>query len=217
MADVRLMARTSVLSPSAEGQFSAAAMDRLGNLFTADMAGLVARAAAAGRFVVASDADQNDLVTGQTSFANTTPTFLLNVPSGSLAVPVFVHLFQSGTVAGGAVDVIIEADDIAAYASGGTAETQFYFRNGAGFTTACAVYSGATATGGYGVRLAGYTLGQDVSPAEGAVNQILWQPTYPMPLVGPASLKVFTYAGTTGPTWFWSLAYIDMPASWLTS
>ncbi len=39
------------------------------------------RLAIEGRFFYASDADQNDYVTGQTSFANTTPTFLLENPA----------------------------------------------------------------------------------------------------------------------------------------
>ena len=217
MADVRGNTLTNALAPSSNDAWRALALDRLGGIFPADLTGLAARAAMAGRLIVASDADQNDALTGQTSFVNTTPTLLLNVPSGSCAIPVAVELVQTGTVGGGAVDVLIEADDIAAFASGGTAETLFYFRNGAGFTTACAVYSGATATAGFGTNLFQATIGQDVSPAEGAVNGVFWRPRVPYILVGPASLKVFTYAATTGPSWFWHVEFIDLPPAMFTN
>ena len=173
--------------------------------------------AAEGRIFYASDADQNDLVTGQTSFANTTPTFLLSVPSGTTAVPLGVRLFQTGTVAGGAVDVIMEIDDAARYSSGGTSETVLCARTTGGQTNLSTLYSGATASSGYGVRIFGATLGQDVSPAEGAVNEILWTPSAGLDfLVGPASFLVYTYAGTTGPTWWWSIKFAEFPTTWLT-
>ena len=80
--------------------------------------------AAGGRVYIASDADQNDRVTGQTSFANTTPTFLLNNPSTStvVCIPFYYQLTQTGTVAGGAISIETEARSATAYASGGTSE-----------------------------------------------------------------------------------------------
>lgn len=219
MSDIRVQANTNTLAPASNGQWVSVAGDRLGNLFSSDLAGLVSRAAQAGRLVVASDADQNDTVTGQTSFANTTPTFLLNVPSGSCAVPLWVNLMQAGTVAGGDITIFVEADDIAAYSSSGTSETLYYFRNGAGFTSSCAVYSGATATAGYGILLDAEVLAADVDPSVEVVwtGHYLWKATYPFILVGPASFKVFTYAATTGPTWQWSLGFLDLPAALVTN
>lgn len=172
---------------------------------------------AEGRVFYASDSADDQLVTGQTSFAATTPTFLLDVPSGVTAIPLMARLFQAGTVAGGAVSVAIEIDDAARYASGGTSETVLCAR-----TTPvvdqhlCKLYSGATAASGYGVRIAGYLLGQDVSPAEGAVNEILWTPTAGLDLlVGPAAFLVFTWAGTTGATWDWSVKWAEIPSDWI--
>lgn len=219
MSDIRVIANTNTLAPAANGNWVGLAGDRLGDIFTADLRGLAARAALAGRLVVASDADQNDTVLGQTSFANTTPTFLLNVPSGSCAIPLFVQLTQAGTVAGDYIEVIVEADDIAAYSSGGTSETLYYFRNGAGFATSCAVYSGATATAGYGIPLLHTRLAEDVDPAsaDAAQRELIWRPEHPYILVGPAALKVFTYAASTGPTWLWSIGFLDIPAAWVTS
>lgn len=168
-----------------------------------------------GRVFYASDADQNDLVTGQTSFAATTPSFLLRVPSGTTAIPLMVDLGQTGSVAGGAVDVIIEIDDADRYSSGGTAETILSARTDQPITPACSLYSGATASAGYGVRVIGRTIGQDVSPAEGAVNAFVWHPSLEAPplLVGPAALAIYTYAGTTGPTWFWTIKWAELPTA----
>lgn len=169
-----------------------------------------------GRVFLASDADQNDTVTGQTSFADTTPTFTLRVPAGTVCFPLMVSLGQTGTVAGDAISVIIEMDNEDRYASGGTSEGVINTRTGSANTNKCTLYSGATLSAGAGKRLYGVTVGQDVSPAEGISNEILWTPTStPEPLVGPASLNVYTYAGTTGPTWFWSFKWAEFPASWL--
>lgn len=219
MADFRARANTNTLSPVSNNGWADLAVDRLGGMFTSDLSGLAARAAAAGRLIVASDADQNDQLTGQTSFADTTPTLLLNVPDGSAAIPLWVKLSQAGTVAGDFIDIIIEADNIAAYASGGTAETLYYFRNGGSFTTGCAVYSGATATAGYGVALHHERMAEDVDPASADASNFRWSwvPDFILPLVGPASLKVFTFAGTTGPTWRWSVGFADVPAAMFTN
>lgn len=166
-----------------------------------------------GRLYIASDADQNDVVTaGQTSFAATTPTFLLRVPAGTVAVPMFLNLSQTGTVAGGAIDVIIEIDDVDRYSTGGTAETIFNPRKRWNLAPQCSLYSNATAKAGYGVRLWAATIGQDVSPAEGAIQGPFWRPEMPYFLEGPASLLVFTYAATTAPTWFWSVGWAEFDA-----
>ena len=168
------------------------------------------RLAQQGRVYTASDSAEDQTVTGQTSFANTTPTFLLRVPSGVVAVPLGVDLGQTGSVAGGAVQVVIAQDNQDRYASGGTAETIFQPNRMVDRPPLCALYSGATATAGYGVRLWGATIGQDVSPAEGAVPGPFWAPRAPLLLVGPAALLVFTWAGTTGPTWFWTVSWAEL-------
>ena len=174
--------------------------------------------ASQGRIFTASDADQNDTVTGQTSFVNTTPTFILDIPSGTTVVPLLVSLGQTGTVAGDAITVIIELDNADRYDTGGTSETVFNNKTGGGvFTTNCALYSGATATAAYGIRTFGVTVAQDVAPAEGISNEVLWTPTStPEFLVGPAAFLIYTYATTTGPTWFWTIKWAEIPTSWFT-
>ncbi len=170
------------------------------------------RQAAEGRVFVASDADQNDTVTGQETFANTTPTFLLDVPVGTTAVPLGIDLSQSGTVAGGDIIAAITIDNVGRYASGGTAEKIFTPTKARSPNPSfCKLYSGATATAGYGIRLWGATIAPDVSPAEGIVPGPFWTPTAPFLLQGPAALMVFTYSSGPGPTWLWSITWTEMP------
>lgn len=175
----------------------------------ADVAGLLALE---GRVFYASDAAQNDRVTGQTSFAATTPTFLLRVPANTVAIPLLVSLGQSGSVAGGDVTVIIESDNVDRYSSSGTSETVYNSRTGPALpTNQCTLYSGATAGSGYGARIMGVTVAADVAPAEGISNELIWSPSGPDVLVGPASFLVYTFAASTGPTWLWSLKWAEFP------
>lgn len=179
------------------------------------------RLSASGRIFIASDADENDLVTGQTSFVATTPTFLLAIPSGTVCLPLFVNLSQTGTVAGGPIDVISYMDNTNRYSSGGTSELVFNPNSRSETTNGvagprvnvCTLYSNPTAAAGVGARIFGATIGQDVSPAEGGVPGPFWRAELPYMLTGPASFLVFTYAGTTGPTWFWSIGWAEWPTT----
>lgn len=176
---------------------------------------------AEGRVFYASDGAGADTVTGQTSHATTSPTFQLAVPEGTTAIPLLMSLVQTGTVAGGDIQVIIEFDNALRYSSSGTAETTFCSRtDGKGAlagTPGCTFRSNPTATNAYGIRVAGYDLGPDVSPAEGAVQELLWRPENGVPdfLVGPASWNVYTSAGSTGPTWLWTFKWAEIPSAWL--
>ena len=166
--------------------------------------------------------------TGATSFATTTPTFLMNVTAGTqyAVIPAEARLFQAGTVAGGAVTVLLEMDNADRYTSGGTAmTTQNVKTTGPAIPSGVAAYStigsAITATNAVGIRMGGYLLGQDVSPAEGAVNEIIWTPQAGTEVLAPtaslgASFLINTFAGTTGPTWFFSLKAAVVPLSWLT-
>ena len=170
--------------------------------------------ASQGKVFYASDADQNDLVTGQTSFANTTPTFLMDVPEGTTMIPLMMTLYQTGTVAGGPIDVIMELDDTIRLASGGTTETVFCARPRSQYIRKCSLLSGATAAAGYGIRTGFWKVGADVDTAEGAIYEILWTPTGSLDFLdGPAAWLVYTYAATTGPTWAWTFKWAEMPTA----
>lgn len=186
------------------------------NPWSGEGADLATRWAMAGLVYYASDAAQADTITTQTSLANTTPSIMIDVPSGTTVVPLMVTLGQTGTVAGGAVGVIIEIDNADRYNTGGTAETILGARTTGAETvpSGVAVYTGATANAGYGVRIYGQTIGMDVAPAEGAVQEILWTPQagYDF-LVGPAAFLVYTYAASTAPTLFWSVKFAAFPTA----
>jgi hypothetical protein len=179
--------------------------------------------AANGHIYAASDADQNDRVTGQTSFVNTTPTFILHNPStsGKVCLPFYYQLAQTGSVAGGDIGVDTEVRATSAYASSGTSEgvTALFVAPPTGFATptnSCLLYSSPTASAGAGRAIGHVTLAPDVSPAEGVINIYEWQaPTGLM--IGPGgSLDVYTYAAVTGPTWGWHFVWAEIPVAMLT-
>lgn len=189
---------------------SAAPPNSRGSPFVADF---IWRLALEGRIFISSDGDADDLVLGQTSFASTTPTFLLDIPGDAVALPLALNLSQSGTVAGGAVNVIMALyRGPSIYASGGVTEKVFNPQSG-NDPNKCTLYTNPTVTDAYGIRIWGATVGQDVSPAEGAVPGPYWKPEVPIPFRGPASLLIYTYAATTAPSWLWSLYW----AEWTTS
>jgi len=163
-----------------------------------------------GQIFIASDADQNDTVTGQTSFANTTPTFLIDVPLGITIIPLYVDLSQTGTVAGGDIELILEMDSIDRYNTGGTSEKVVSNRTSGGNPNICSIYSNPTAIAGYGMRLFSADIAPDVSPAEGILPGPLWTPAVPIFLVGPAAFIVYSWAGTTGPSWLWSISWAEI-------
>lgn len=181
----------------------------MGNAFSADMLWSLAKN---GQIYVSSDADIDDMVTGtvSASFTTATTTFLLDVPAGTTAIPLMVNMQQGGTVGGGTVFLYIAVDNVKRYASGGTAEKAF---NLLGNVAKSTLYSGATATTDaihYGARVWGTQIGQDVAPAEGAVQAGMWKPEVPYLLKGPASLLVYSHAATTGPTWVWSIGWAEV-------
>ena len=169
-----------------------------------------------GREYHAGPAASGTVVTGQTSLATTTPTLLLRVLDGTVAIPSRLHLAQAGTIAGGAISVLIEADNADRWSSGGTAATVLPARTDNPLTQGSTLYTGATAADGYGVQLWGALLGEDVSPAEGslagAIRLSLREGTLPLSyLRGPASYLIFTYAATTGPSWHWGFSWFEVP------
>ena len=176
------------------------------------------RLALEGRIYVAADADQNDRITGQTSYANTTPTFTLHNPATStvLVLPFFYQLAQTGSVAGGDIGIETELVGPSTFSSG-TLERTKNLRMGmaAPPTNQGLLYSTVTATAGYGISVGHATLGPDVSPAEGVINIYEWQSPVGCILDPNTSLHVFTYAATTGPTFGWHFVWAELPLDWV--
>lgn len=158
----------------------------------------------------------NGTVTGQTSFVATTPTFLLSVPLGITAIPLLAALAQSGTVAGADINILMAKDYENRFSSGGTALQAIRDRDGLA-NPSCTMRSGATATADAGVvptRMWGLQLGPDVSPAEGVINEAVWTPAGALDFIdGPGSWLIYTYAGTTGPTWLYEFKWAEIATS----
>ena len=198
-------------------------MAKLAGLTTHGLSNIPEYLASIGRVFYTADADQNDGVVGQTSFADTTPTFLIDVPLGQTVIPLMVNLFQVGTVAGGAISVIVEIDNADRYNTGGTSETTLCSLTTGGdlggtLPTGLGVYSNPTANAGYGVRIDSALMAQDTDPAvtESAQRRYLWTPQAGLDyIVGPGAFVVYTYAATTGPTWWWNLKFAVIPSDWV--
>lgn len=216
MVDVRGAAHNGVGQPRAARMNSIAqGMTADGSAFHADYLHALARE---GRIFVARDGDEDDTVTGQTSFAATTPTFLLDVPNGTVAIPLWVRLVQVGSVAGGAISVHISADNLSRYSSGGTSETISSTRTDTG-TALSTLYSGATAAAATArnIIVDHAVIAPDVAPASADAQKFdyLWTPhsSAPLYVVGLGAFLVFTYAASTGPTWRWSVGWAEIPES----
>ena len=176
-----------------------------------------------GRVYVGADGDQNDRVTGQTSFVNTTPSFMLRNPILAtspdapqvLVLPYYYQLAQTGSVAGADIGVDTEIVSPDAFSSG-TAEQVKPLRIGMASApkNRGLLFSTVTAVAGYGSALGHVTLGPDISPAEGVINIYEWQAPVGCILDTNTSLNVFTYASTTGPTWGWHYVWAEVPAAW---
>lgn len=181
-------------------------------------ADLMWKLAKAGRIFTYGDADTDDMVAGYAtgSFSSATPTFVLDVPAGVTAIPLVSNLQQGGTVAGGTVFLFITIDDTTRVISPGAFEKPF---NPLGTAPQSKLYStsgsiGVTAdTNSFGQRVWGTQIGQDVAPAEAAVQAGIWVPEYPLLLRGPASMIWYSHAATTAPTWVWSIAIAEIPTA----
>ena len=169
-------------------------------------------------------------VTGPTTFATTTPSFIVNnaAASGMTVIPLYFSFQQSGTVAGGAVTITMEVDNAARYSSGGTAVTaQNAWVNGginnSALPSGVTAFSGSggaiTATNAAGVRIWSPLVGQDVSSAEGVTNELVWTPPTGAPelltatSVLGASWLVHAVAAVTGVTFLWAAKVAVIPNS----
>ncbi len=100
--------------------------------------------------------------------------------------------------------------------TGGTSEAVYNAKTDIVGTNQCLLYSTPTCTTARATKNLYSTplIGPDVSPAEGVFKEVVWTPEiagHPLAIVGPGALAVFTWAGTTGPTWAWTFAWAEVP------
>lgn len=165
-----------------------------------------------------SDSAANTTQISTTTYANTTPMYgvSLAAASGLAAIPLYATLGQTGTVAGGAITVIMEKDNAARLSGGSNMTSMNTLTMASGLPTGASALILPTATNAYGLRMWGITVGQDVSPAEGVSNELVWTPPAgPEYLVTTASVGAYwginVNAGTTGATLFCTLKVAIFP------
>ncbi|GEM_PF-3024438 len=177
-----------------------------------------------GRLFTASDADENDVLTSVATFAATTPALLLDVPSGTTAIPLFVNLRQNvgGTLASAPITVALSIETAKVrYSTGGTAETNIIStRTDKPVAPRCTLYSAPTAAAaGAACAIFHDVITPEITqiPAEGGRWWFDWNTGLFVPsfLIGPASFLVFAY-GTNSPTFSWALGWAEIPSSDLT-
>jgi len=163
-------------------------------------------------FMVSNAARETALAVGGTSFVDTTPAFILDVPSGTGVVPLEIDLRQGGTVAGGMITVLATLSDKVRRASSGTSHTPQNMRFDEPQTSGCSFYTGATASANADdISLFSGLFAQDLDGAVG-VSQVHWsaRDSYAPYLVGPASLVVYAFAGSTQPSWFFTFKWAEV-------
>lgn len=163
------------------------------------------------------------LAMGGTSFSDTAPALLMDVAAGTTVKNFHLRLRQGGTVAGGVITVILTTDVIARYSSGGTAITVRNMKQGGGVAVGNRRASGVTVYGttptaaavNTAITLYATILTQDVG-AGTLVNSPNASFDYPSwgeivpELVGPASIVLYTFAGTTQPSWFFHADWLEV-------
>ena len=165
--------------------------------------------------------------TGPQAYATTTPTLGVFVDAGAnyIVIPLELQMMQAGTVAGGAITVLMEMDNADRYTSGGTALTVLRTDMGAtslptGVSAFSATGSAITATNAVGIPMRRWLLGPDVSTAEGAVNSVEWGPQAgtdflkPTATTGASWLINTSTAAGAGATWLYTMKIAVVPASW---
>ena len=163
-------------------------------------------------FMVSTATRETALAVGGTSFSDTAPAFILDVPSGTGVVPLEIDLRQGGTVAGGMITVLATLSDKVRRASSGTSHTPQNMRFDEPQTSGCSFYTGPTAN----------TNDDDISLFSGlyehnldgalTTSHVLWSArhSYAPYLVGPASLVVYTFAASTQPCWFFTFKWAEV-------
>lgn len=216
------MVSQSTLPGVPEGQAGYARLNRRSELVTAP---IPFQWVQDGRvFQITNPAKQTALAMGGTSYSDTAPALVLDVASGTTMVPLYARFAQGGTVAGAVATLLITADTVARFTSGGTALTPRNLRSDGPVSTAVTSYYGTTATAITAAAvttnwlLAGGLISPDVTPSVDVAfpgdfqNASMWVPVVAPHLVGPASLVVYLFAGTTQGSWFFNVTWAEIPS-----
>lgn len=151
------------------------------------------------------------VVTGQTSYVATTPTFMLSNTSGTNVVIIrSLTLSQTGTVAGGLINVLTTLSTTNDFSSGGTSVTGQNPNEGSAVTVAANITFrfNPTATGTISRLLASLS----VPASLGTITTIDYKDAVMLGNTS-SSWSCYTHAATPGPSWFFVLEVEIVPNS----
>ena len=214
MADeIKTEVRQESYSVEGEGSQGKLRLNRRGEVITPDW---YQQLVADGRVYVASNAAREtaEAIGTATTWSDTDPALLLDIPEGKTVIPLEILLNQGGTVAGGAITVLITLSDKIRYSSGGVLLAPKNMRFDASRTSGCSFYTGSTdivaAANSEDITLYATILDQDVATIPSGIGtRVHWTARqYLAPeLIGPASLVIYAVAGTTQPSFFYTVKY----------
>ena len=203
----------------AEQGYPAVRMNPRGELIVPDW---MTQLALDGRVFNISNVTIETVALGSTSFVDTDPFLLIDVPSGTTIIPLEVSLFQGGTVAGGIITVIITTDDGLRFSSGGTLITSINMRKDDPIASSVSAYVGDATAIVAAANVDADTLyvvrfQEDVTSPT-TTEMCFWSARTHIPpvLIGPASLLVHAFAATTAPGLFWSVKWAEFATSVIT-
>lgn len=165
-------------------------------------------AARLGRAFFATHQTPGTVVTGQTSFVDTTPTFLMRQAASSRRiVPRSIALTLAGTAPGGTVTIVVAIDTTDRLSAGGTAVTpQNANEDSATASVLTAFLTNPTATAaGAGTR---YLIATAIAVTVPTLIQIDLKDGALVGITG--SLLVYTFAATTGPSWYFTFKWSEV-------
>jgi hypothetical protein len=145
-------------------------------------------------------------VTGQTSLAATTPTFLIaQTTAGTRLTLNRIELTQDGTVAGAKIDVIVAIDTANRFSSGGATHVPQNHSARSTVTSGATCYTNPTASAaGGGTR---YLDGTNIAALVNTRTVLYYYDEAQIGTTG--SILIYTSAATTGPTWKWRIVYTE--------
>ena len=167
-------------------------------------------------YVVSNVARETALAVGGTSFSDTATAFLLDVPAGTTIFPTEIIMRQGGTVAGAIITVLITVDTGLRFSTGGAQQTPRNLRINATppKTSSCSFYTGATASANVtDTTVWAGRLIQDLDALVGGHVELSNRKQVMPVLEGPASLVVYAFAGSTQPSWFFSIKFAEFASA----
>jgi len=207
--ELRGKVRQEGYSVEGDGNTQVVRMTPRGELVTSD---LMQQFVFDGRAYIVSNTARETVLTTGTSFSDTAPVLLLDVPAGTTIIPLQIYLHTK--VDDKTQTLLVTLSDKIRYASGGTAHTPQNMRFDEPNGSACSFYDMASAITAnsntdditlfaYHPQIEGF---EDETP-----HAIEWTARrYIAPaMVGPASLVVYSY-GSDAMTMFFSIVWGEM-------